>query len=276
MISITMQLAYSLLAIAAITHGSPTPRDSQAITSKNLAIRKSPDRLESANWAGMVVGPTDTSFFSVKGSFLAPTPKLPAGTPKTAEGIWGGAAWVGIDGVAKDEGGLFQAGINWQVSNTAAGTLNTVWQAWYEWYPAPMVSFVAFEISSGDIITVQCTADNSTYGICSVENESTGKKVSSGLKSPSSDAHLLGHHVDWIVEDFEAGFSEIAFADFGTVEWFDCEAGVRAAGDVNGNLPDTGHVYPSDGEEWVLLNIAGKPLTNTTATLARMTVNYIG
>ncbi|KAE9376492.1 concanavalin A-like lectin/glucanase [Stipitochalara longipes BDJ] len=273
MISMTMKLACSLLAAAAFTHGSPTPRSSRATALETHYIRDTTNPFQSTNWAGAVVGPTDTSFYSVKGSFLAPTPKLPAGASKTSEGVWGGAAWVGIDGVAKGEGGLFQAGIDWKVSNAADGTLDTVFEAWYEWVPAPMMSLGAFNVTPGDIITVQCEANNSTHGTCSVENQSTGQLVSKDMTPPSAANHLVGHHAEWIVEDFDAGSSEIPFADFGTVEWYDCEAAARPVGDVVG---DPRMFYPKDGQQYIMVDSNGKTLTNVSTSLEKMTVVYAG
>lgn len=51
------------------------------------------------------------------------------------------------------------------------------YEAWYEWYPAPLTAFEDFEVKPGDAVAMRVVADSATSGAAYVTNLSTGQSV---------------------------------------------------------------------------------------------------
>ena len=247
---ITMTLLYFLLAVTGFARTVPSIRSTQSTVPGNLHIREIADSI----WAGSIVtAASELSFYSVTGTLIAPDPKLPVGGNSSE--TWYGSAWVGIDWVGDGEGGLFQAGIEWVLSptvNNGDSPTKLTFEAWYEWLPEPFYSMGNIAISPGDVITIQCQAATASNGTCWIGNQSTGAVVSKNFQSPSIGNDLKGHNAEWIVEKLSYN-GEYHFANFGTVEWFDCAAGTRT---VPGNAAPP-FLYPGDGEQVETLGSGG-------------------
>ncbi|TVY83177.1 Aspergillopepsin-2 [Lachnellula suecica] len=153
----------------------------------------------STNWSGAVL--VGTGYTSVTGSFVAPTP--------TTTGS--GSAWVGIDGDTCGTA-ILQTGIDWTYSGG-----KVTYDAWYEWYPDYAYDFTGITISAGDTIKTTVTATSKTAGTAVILNSTTGKSVSHTFSNEASLGSLCEYNAEWIVEDYESGSSQVAFADFGTV-----------------------------------------------------------
>jgi len=227
----------------------------------------------SQNWAGSIVQtPSDTNLSSVTGTFIVPDPKLPAGATSARE--WRGAAWVGIDGFTPDEGGLLQAGVVWEVVNTVkngTSTVETSFEAVYEWLPATSAKLGNVKITAGDVITVSCQAADSFHGSCSIENHSTGVSAKEEMVAPTTGAGLNGHHAEWIVEDFYTGHGNVPLANFGTVEWYGCAAAARPV------APSTSPqiICAGEGMNMIMADQKQNPLTTVSISGENMAVTYI-
>jgi hypothetical protein len=263
-----MKLSFVLFATTIFAHLDTAFRPSRTLRISEETSKDGSTSMISTNWAGSFVGPAapGTSFYAIIGSFVAPDPKPPPSSE--GNGPWKGSAWVGIDGI--DTTSLFQAGISWEVTKAPNGTLETSFGAWYEWLPNATRPFINFSISSGDIITMLCETDNLTTGSCAIQNQNTHNLASEQLLAPSKDFALVGDHAEWIVEDFTVNNGLAAFANFGRVEWFGCEAytmpvGGEAGGDVL--------FIPGNGSEVILRNDK-RALTSSTMKGKNMTVTY--
>jgi hypothetical protein len=174
----------------------------------------------SSNWAGAIITapPAGQTFNAISGSFTVPTPKAPS----SGSGSWSSSAWVGIDGDTY-QNAILQSGIDFTVTSSG-GRTSTSFDAWYEWYPNYAIDFTGFEVSAGDVISISITSSSSSKGKIVMENMTTGKSVTQSVSAPSSSSHLGGQNAEWIVEDFDEGGSQVAFANFGTVTFTDCVA----------------------------------------------------
>ncbi|KAN0116933.1 concanavalin A-like lectin/glucanase [Hyaloscypha variabilis] len=269
---ITMVLLCFHLAVTGFARTVPSMRNTQSTVPRSLTTRNGLDSTAqgySLNWAGAIVtAPSGSSFYSVTGTLIAPDPKLPAGA-NTSEN-WYGSAWVGIDGAGP--GGLFQAGISWTLPSTVKnGSYPTgpVFQAWYEWLPNPETILGNMAISAGDVITIQCQAATSSNGTCSIENQSKGTVVSKTFQSPSTSADIKGNSAEWIVEKVNYNKGN-HFANFGTVEWFGCTAGLRI---VPGSSV-LSLLYPGDGEQVEILGSDQIPVATASTFGENMVVIY--
>lgn len=174
----------------------------------------------SSNWAGAIITapPAGQTFNAIAGTFTVPTPKAPS----SGSGSWSSSAWVGIDGDTY-QNAILQSGIDFTVTSSG-GRSSVSFDAWYEWYPNYAIDFSDFEVSAGDVISISITSSSSSKGKIVMENVSTGQSVTQSVSAPSSSSHLGGQNAEWIVEDFDEGGSQVAFANFGTVTFTDCVA----------------------------------------------------
>jgi hypothetical protein len=175
----------------------------------------------SSNWAGAVLTapPAGETFNAVSGQFTVPTPSAPSGG---GGGDYSAAIWVGIDGDTYSNA-IWQSGIDVTISNGQVS-----YDAWYEWYPINAIDIPNFSISSGDVISVSITSSSDSEGSVVLENISTGQSVTQSASAPSSNAVLAGQNAEWIVEDYDAGGSQVSFADFGTVLFTNAVAGTSS------------------------------------------------
>nr|GAT47110.1 predicted protein [Mycena chlorophos] len=157
----------------------------------------------SNNWAGAVFESPPNTYRSVTGTFVVPTPQVPAGG--AANGTYSGSIWVGIDGATCDSA-ILQTGIDFTINNGQVS-----YDAWYEYYPAYAYDFSGISISAGNTIKLTVSAVGNNAGTVSIRNLSTGQLVSRPLVST---AHLCLQNAEWIVEDYQAGGSLVPFASF--------------------------------------------------------------
>lgn len=160
----------------------------------------------SSNWAGAVQTspPSGTTFTSVTGSFVVPSPKVPSG----GRGTYAASAWVGIDGDTYGNA-ILQTGCDF----TASSSGGTSYDCWYEWFPNPLTDFPGFTPSAGDTITATVVSSSATAGTATLRNSRTGQSVSKALTAPNSNARLAGQNAEWIVEDFESVCTHLKVVD---------------------------------------------------------------
>lgn len=182
----------------------------------------------STNWAGVVKH--GKGITKVAGTITVPSAS--GGSTDQA-----GAAWVGIDGDSC-QGALLQTGIDFYGDGS--------YDAWYEWIPNNVVFFNNFPLSTGDKISMLVDATSKTTGVATLENLTTGQKISHTFtRTPST---LCETDAEWIVEDFQgdlAGFSEIVFTDNSAVG---SQGTITpAGGDILDIRPDGGSVETDCG-----------------------------
>ena len=172
----------------------------------------------SSNWAGAVITspPAGQTFTSVQGQFTVPKPST------SSTGSYSASAWVGIDGDTYSAA-ILQAGADFTVTKSGSSSSYS-YDLWYEWYPNYAIDFSNFPVTSGNVINVKVTATSTSTGTVVMENLTTGKTVTQSVSAPSSSSHLGGQNAEWIVEDFDSGGSQVAFANFGTVTFTGCVA----------------------------------------------------
>lgn len=167
----------------------------------------------SSNWAGAVL--IGTGYTAVTGEFTVPTPKAPSGGSSSES--YSASAWVGIDGDTYGNA-ILQTGVDFTVQGGQVS-----YDAWYEWFPDYAYDFSGIDISAGDVIKVTVEASSKSSGTATVENTSTGKKVSHTF-SNDVQGDLGEVNAEWIVEDFESGGSLVSLVDFGSVTFTNAEA----------------------------------------------------
>lgn len=198
----------------------------------------------SSNWSGSVqIG---KGFNKVQGTIVAP--RATGGSSAAA------SAWVGIDGDTCSSA-ILQTGISFYGDGS--------YDAWYEWIPDYSHSFSNFDISAGDEIYMEVDASSKTAGVATLENLTTGQKVTHSFSSPPST--LCETNAEWIVEDFESGGSLIPFANFGKVTF----TGASASGSA-------GTVTPRGGTIIDIQDSNGNVLTNCATSGNDLTCTYTG
>ncbi|TVY39699.1 Scytalidopepsin B [Lachnellula occidentalis] len=171
----------------------------------------SPDATVQSNWGGAIL--ESTGFTEVSATANAPKG---SGASTAA-----GSAWVGIDG-ATCQTAILQTGFDWYGDGT--------YDAWYEWYPNNAADFTGFTISEGDDIKMSVTATSKTSGSATMENMTTGKKVTQTFTDETAGSLCLTD-AEFIIEDFEecdssgSNCEPVAFAAFSpAVAFSDCSA----------------------------------------------------
>jgi hypothetical protein len=273
-----MKILIALLATALFAHQiDPVgPDDLTRLTgnfrSKNEGTANAINTTRTEGFAGVALGPPapNTAYYAVIGSLIVPTPK----PPTTGPGIWRGQAWVGVDGWYGQKS-LFQAGIGWAVVVAQNGTASTLFGGFTAWQPDgynPTFTNDAFVIKSGDIITILCETTSTHYGKCTFQDHNSGDEVSLEAQAPgnTSQFDLKGQYASWIVQETEGS----PFADFGNVEWFDCQA---AAKPVNGTAGNSTFSTPSNAiQHVVMINSSNQTLVNVAVSGQNITMTYNG
>jgi hypothetical protein len=198
----------------------------------------------SSNWAGAVqIG---SGFTTVTGTITVPS-------VYNGNGNSAASAWVGIDGDTC-QSAILQTGVSFYGDGT--------YDAWYEWIPDYSYSFSGFGMSAGDQVRMTVQATSKTTGVATLENLSTGRKVSHTFRNTPST--LCETNAEWIVEDFQVGNSLIPFADFGSVTFTNAYA-----------TGSGGRVTPQGG---TIIDIrqSGRVLTSCGTSGADLTCTYTG
>ncbi|KAI9744321.1 MAG: hypothetical protein M1818_002473 [Claussenomyces sp. TS43310] len=156
-----------------------------------------------SNWAGAVQN--GNGWTTVQGTITVPQTSGSDGSAASA--------WVGIDGDSC-QSAILQTGVSFYADGT--------FDAWYEWIPDGSYSFDNFDLSVGDQIAMSVDASSTTSGTATLENLTSGQKVTHSFSNPPST--LCETNAEWIVEDFEENGSLVPLANFGTVTFTDASA----------------------------------------------------
>ncbi|KAG5919835.1 hypothetical protein E4U61_000534 [Claviceps capensis] len=242
-----------LTSLALVASASATSLPGSRMQSRPRILSSSPAKLfsraevepsYSPNWAGAVH--SGTGFHYVEGTITVP--KV-SGKPDAAA-----AAWVGIDGVDCPQA-ILQTGVSFHTDGT--------FEAWYEWYPEYSHNWDNFKIKAGDQIKMIVDATTSTSGTASLENLTTGQKVSQNF--PKAPVKLCGVTAEWIVEDFTANDHQVPFANFGSITFTNAIA-----------KGDKGSVNPQDAEIYAIREKdAQSALTSCGARRGQVSCHYV-
>ncbi|GFF36781.1 aspergillopepsin-2 [Aspergillus udagawae] len=199
----------------------------------NAAHRATDSKVSySKNWSGAVLEqpPASASYTAVSATITVPEATAVAGV----SGTQASSAWVGIDGDTYANA-ILQTGVDFYVD--ADGTHS--YDAWYEWYPDNAHGF-DLAVNRGDVVVVRVESTSPSEGVAIIENQTSGKSVSTTLKAPTPTATLAGQNAEWIVEDFQSGQTMIPLADFGRVAFTGAEAkaGGKSYGLSNATIID--------------------------------------
>ncbi|KAK1980084.1 peptidase A4 family protein [Colletotrichum cereale] len=199
----------------------------------------------SSNWAGAVkIG---SGYNHVTGTITVPEVSGARGAAASA--------WVGIDGDTCQTA-ILQTGISFYADGT--------FDAWYEWIPDYAYSFSNFDVSVGDKIRMTVDASSKTKGVATLENLTTGKKVTHSFSSTPST--LCETNAEWIVEAFQENGGQVTLADFGTVT-FTGAAASGSGGSVTPAGADIIDISPNQGRS---------VLASASTSGSTVTVKYVG
>jgi Peptidase A4 family len=201
----------------------------------------------SQNWAGYVVGGSDSStqFSNVSGSWVQPTSKCSSGQDDAA-------FWVGIGGDDGQSSSSFgQSGLSdgsstslEQIGTEGNCTGNgTQYYAWYELVPAAPVQ-LNLAIHLGDHITASVTVNGGNTSF-SLTDKTTGQSFSKTVSSPNPDTSSA----EWVAEapsqcDGSGNCTPLPLSDFGTVDF------------SNATATANGHTGPISDPNWTAQPIA--------------------
>lgn len=253
-----MKFAAVLAALAGLAAAAPQgtplrqrsssvrPRHHSAFNKRLSKASKSSDVQYSGNWAGAVNEGNGWNY--VQGTITVPSV---SGSSDSAA-----SAWVGIDGDSCQTA-ILQTGVSFYGDGS--------FDAWYEWIPDSSISFNNFGLSVGDQIQMIVDATSAESGVATLENLTTGQKVSHKFSNPPSS--LCQTDAEWIVEDFESGGSLVPFANFGSVTFTDASA-----------KGSSGTVTP--GSNSIIIDIkdenSGQILTDCGVSGGQVTCQYTG
>ncbi|KAJ9293612.1 hypothetical protein DTO271G3_7691 [Paecilomyces variotii] len=167
------------------------------------------------NWAGVIhtTPPATGTYTAASATFTVPKPTATDDSGDTQ----GASAWVGIDG-GTYRNAILQAGVDFYVED---GTEK--YDAWYEWYPSLSNDF-NLSVTAGDVIVVKVVSSSPSHGVAILENKSSGQSATQTLSADPSTATLGGQNVEWIVEDYQSGASDVALVNFGQVKFSGAQA----------------------------------------------------
>ncbi|KAL4919051.1 peptidase A4 family-domain-containing protein [Aspergillus aurantiobrunneus] len=178
----------------------------------------------SNNWAGVVREnpPPGGPYTAVSATFTVPKATAAPGNNE----MQAASAWVGIDGDTYS-GAILQTGVDFYVENGQVAN-----DAWFEWFPDYAYDF-NLGVNTGDVIVASVESFSPSEGVAIIENKNTGETATQTVRAPKPEATLAGQNAEWIVEDFQAGDSIVALADFEKVTFTGGEARAQN-GDVVG------------------------------------------
>ncbi|MGA7315489.1 MAG: G1 family glutamic endopeptidase [Silvibacterium sp.] len=170
---------------AKLMAGTPAPADGGAATS--------------SNWSGYVNtnGVTkygSSSFHYIIGDYVVPVARQAYGN---CDGTWDySITWVGIDGWSSHD--VLQAGSEAD-AYCSGSTTNTLYSAWYEWFPYNWTRISSLPIAPGDDLFVEVWNTSSTAGHAYLLNYNTDRYVMVNFSAPPG-TQLVGNSAEWVVE----------------------------------------------------------------------------
>ena len=197
----------------------------------------------SLNWSGYAIEtnlakPQSNAVSDVVGGWFVPTAVGTSGNQYSS-------AWVGIDGYSS--GTVEQIGTEQDWARNKAS-----YYAWFEMYPNYAYEIVNFPVHPGDLITAQVAYTGSqTVTVRGFRGRQTTQVVDTFQLTIANLTHKATYttseqmqsaarlSAEWIMEA-PSEYSVLPLADFGTANFFGCEATVNG---VTGPIGDTAWQY---------------------------------
>lgn len=155
-------------------HGSHTSFTCPTVTGAGSSVC-------STNWAGWADPTSNGAVTAVSGSWVVPSLSCPS------RGTTYVAIWVGIDGYTSST--VEQTGVLGECYRGVA-----IYSAWYEFYPAGMVTFSGQSVAAGDSVAASVTYSSGTYTVSLAVNGGTPNTASATVSAAQ------GSSAEWIVE----------------------------------------------------------------------------
>ncbi|KAM0263203.1 hypothetical protein ACHAQJ_001358 [Trichoderma viride] len=203
-----------------------------------------------SNWGGAILQGSGYSAASA-------TVNVPAGGGGSSAA---GSAWVGIDGDTCDTA-ILQTGIDWYGDGT--------YDAWYEWYPEYASDFTGIDISQGDQIAMSVVATSLTGGSATLENLTTGQKVTQTFSRVTAGS-LCETSAEFIIEDFEecdsngGDCTSVPFASFSPAVTFSSASATH-----------NGKAVSLSGAVLTQVEINNKDVTKCSVSGSTLTCSYV-
>lgn len=186
-----MQYLLVLAFLLALFAGASAAPVHMMMLGPNLRMQSS-----SLNWAGYAVTGPAGSVTYVAGSWVVPTVSCTKQTTYVA-------FWAGIDGYNSNT--VEQAGVLAQCSHGSAH-----YSAWYEFYPAAMVTISSITVRPGDTVSVSVSYSGGVFTVTLTDGSQTYTTTGTVSGASLSSAEC-------ITERPAIGGSLTSLADFGTV-----------------------------------------------------------
>ncbi|KAJ7488162.1 peptidase A4 family-domain-containing protein [Mycena latifolia] len=210
--------------------------------------------LTSSTWGGAGMESPANTYKSVTGTLVVP--HLQPATGGASSGIYGGSAWVGLDGMTC-QNSLMATGIQFMYLN------ETIYaNTWTEVYPNAAVD-LSMTVNAGDTIKLTLTATSTTTGTAVVENLSNGESGTVSLTSPSP---LCLSNAEWIVEDYQEGTFLMPFANFGSITFNDASATTQSGSTVGPSAA---------GSHLINMVQSNLQFTSASSAASSVTVDYL-
>ncbi|KAL7929309.1 peptidase A4 family domain-containing protein [Trichoderma chlorosporum] len=246
----------ALLCADVVLAGVAQDRGLAARLARRAGRRSAPRRNDTShatvqsNWGGAIL---EGSGFTAASA----TVNVPKGSGGSSAA---GSAWVGIDGATCDSA-ILQTGFDWYGDGT--------YDAWYEWYPEFAADFTGIDISQGDQIAMSVVATSLTGGSATLQNLSTGQKVTQTFSRVTAGS-LCETSAEFIIEDFEECDSNgnncqpVPFASFSPAIQF-----------TSASATQNGKKVSLSGATMTEVIVNNKDLTKCSASGSTLSCSYV-
>lgn len=165
--------------------------------------------------------------------------------------------WTGIDGIGCGVATL-QVGLRLAAAENFAS-----YDAWYRWYPGPLVIMEGLSLHPGDDLQLTLLLANSSTGIVQVINYSSHESNFATISGPP----LCQQSVGWMVERLSSSGGLLPLPDFGRLNFTEAFARTANASIMDPSSP-TSEIYD------VVQN--GMVVTETAAGFMNVSIVYTG
>jgi hypothetical protein len=202
------------------------PFQKQRLALQPLEARLAPSTVttvDSTNWSGYAVTSSNGAVTSVSGSWVVPA--------VTGKGTTYASSWVGIDGYSSSS--VEQIGTAEQVANGKA-----TYYAWYEMYPAGMVTISSITVKAGDTVSASVSYSGGTFTMSLTDGS---QKTYTVAKSGSSAARSSA---EWIQEAPSSSSGVLPLANFSKVGFSSANATINSTnGSISAGFGGSTQIY---------------------------------
>ncbi|KIP02362.1 hypothetical protein PHLGIDRAFT_79222, partial [Phlebiopsis gigantea 11061_1 CR5-6] len=162
--------------------------------------------------------------------------------------------WTGIDGIGCGVATL-QVGLRLAAAENFAS-----YDAWYRWYPGPMVVIEGLSLQPGNDLQFILLLANATAGFVTVINESSGESNFTTVSGPP----LCQQNVGWMLERATSSEGLLPLPDFGSLNYT-----MAFASTVDGSIVDPSSPFVT------VYDIVQDGVTETLPGLENATIKHV-